>query len=94
MSVETGPLDEEGLTPVSAIPALLEAAKTGYITACAMEEEGTLLRLDCGDPESQPGAGREHSLWFDAQGRNLVRGEIKIDGFRAILCEFSNVSKE
>lgn len=94
MSVETGPLDEDGLTPVSAIPALLEAARTGYITACTMEEEGTLLRLDCGDPERQPGVGRELSLWFDAEGRELVRGEIKIDGFRAILCEFSNVTKE
>ena len=40
VSVETGPLDGSGLTPVSAVPALLEAAKSGYITACALEGTG------------------------------------------------------
>jgi len=90
LSVETGPLDGEGLTPVSAVPALLETARSGYITACSLEEEGALLRLDCGDPEGTPGEGVETTLWFDAQTHALVRGEIRTDGFRAILCEFSN----
>ena len=90
LSVETGPLDGEGLTPVSAIPALLETARSGYITACALEEEGALLRLDCGDPEGTPGEGVETTLWFDAQTHALVRGEIRTEGFRAVLCEFTN----
>ena len=90
LSVETGRLDGDGLTPVSAIPTLLETARSGYITACALEEEGALLRLDCGDPEGRPGEGLETTLWFDAQTHALVRGEIRTDGFRAILCEFSN----
>ena len=93
MSVETGPLDGDGLTPVSAIPALLEAAKSGYVAACALEEDGALLRLDCGDPEGRPGTGVETSLWFDASTHALVRGEISVDGFRAILCEFSDFTK-
>ena len=90
VSVETGPLDENGLTPVSAVPALLEAAKSGYITACALEEDGTLLRVDCGDPVSSPGMGTETVLWFDAATHALVKGEISVDGFRVILCEFSD----
>ena len=73
--VETGPLDGNGLTPVSALPALLEAARSGYMTACALEEDGAVLRVDCGDPSGSPA---------------LVKGEISVDGFRAILCEFSN----
>ena len=89
VSVETGPMDADGLTPVSAVPALLEAARTGYITSCALEE-GTLLRVDCGDPEGTPGAGAETALWFDVSTHALVRGEISIDGFRVILCEFSD----
>ena len=87
MSVETGPLDAGGLTPVSALPALLEAAKSGYITACALEEEDTLLRVDCGDPAGSPGSGTETVLWFDASTHALVRGEVSVDGFRVVLCE-------
>ena len=90
VSVETGPLDGDGLTPVSALPALLEAARSGYITACALEEEGTLLRVDCGDPAGSPGTGTETALWFDTSTHALVRGEISVDGFRVILCEFSD----
>lgn len=89
VSVETGPLDGDGLTPVSALPALLEAARSGYITACALEEDGTLLRMDCGDPAGSPGTGTEYILWFDAAAHTLVRGEVSVDGFRVILCEFS-----
>ena len=90
VSVETGPLDETGLTPVSAVPALLEAAKSGYITACALEEDGAVLRVDCGDPAGSPGTGTETVLWFDAASHALTRGEISSDGFRVILCEFSD----
>ena len=90
--VETGPLNGEGLTPVSAVPALLQAAKSGYITACCLEE--TLLRVDCGNPEGTPGKGTESSLWFDRESHALVRGEIRSDGFRVILCEFSGFSPE
>lgn len=95
MSVETGPLNGDGLTPVSSVPVLLEAARSGYITSCALEEgeNGSLLRIDCGDPEGQPGAGVETVLWFDAETHALVRGEISVDGFRVILCEFSNFIK-
>ena len=90
LSVETGPLDPEGLSPVSAVPALLEGARSGYIVSCALEEDGTLLRMDCGDPEGTPGTGSEVSLWFDASTHALSRGEISVDGFRAILCEFTD----
>ena len=89
VSVETGPLDGSGLTPVSAVPALLAAARSGYITACALEEDSTVLRMDCGDPTGSPGTGTETVLWFDAATHALTRGEISVDGFRVILCEFS-----
>lgn len=90
VSVETGTLDDAGLTPVSALPALLEAARSGYITACAMEEDGTQLRIDCGDPTGSSGTGTETVLWFDAFTHAITRGEISVDGFRVILCEFSD----
>lgn len=91
--VETGTLDEDGLTPLGAFPAMLEAIRGGYITACCLEEEETLLRLDCGDPTASPGKGREVTLWLDASTRNLVRGEIRVDGYRVIVCECTNFVK-
>ena len=90
--LETGPLDRDGLTPLSALPTLMEAARSGYITACCLEEGE--LRLDCGDPEGEPGTGTETSLWFDGESHDLLRGEIRVDGFRVILCEFENFTKE
>ena len=75
---------------VQLVPALLEAARTGYITACALEEEGAVVRVDCGDPSGTPGTGTETVLWFDAATHALTRGEISVDGFRVILCEFSD----
>ena len=91
--VETGTLDGEGLTPVSAFPAMVAAARSGYITACALEEEDTLLRVDCGDPASAPGEGREVTLWFEPTTRDLVRGEISVDGFRVISCVCGDFAK-
>lgn len=94
VAVETGPMDQQGLTPVSAVPALLKEARSGYMRACALEEDGALLRMDCGDPEGEPGRGVETTLWFDADTHALTRGEIRVDGFRAILCEFTQFTKE
>lgn len=90
LSLDTGPLDKDGLTPVSAIPTMLETAKSGYITACSIEEEDTLLRMDCGAVQGTPGEGVVTSLWFDLDSYSLVRGEIYADGFRVIACEFTN----
>ena len=92
MSVETGPLNEDGLTPVSALPALLETVRSGYITACTLEEDGALLRVDFGDPEQNSGSGTETALWFDAETYALTRAEISADGFRVISCAFSEFS--
>ena len=92
VQVETGTLDQEGLTPLSAFPALLKAARSGYITSCCLEEEGALLRVNCGDAEGEPGTGTETSLWFDASTHALRRGEVSVDGFRVILCEVSDFS--
>lgn len=91
--LESGVLDRNGLTPASAFPVLLEEARSGYIIACCMEADGT-LRVDCGDPQGTPGQGREVSLWFDGEDHGLVRGEISVDGFRSILCEFSEFTME
>lgn len=94
--LETGPLNEDGLTPVSAVPALLDAIRTGYLDICDLEERGEqrLLRLTIRDPQAQPGTGVETDLWFDAASLSLCRGEISQDGFCVIQCEFFDFTAE
>lgn len=87
--LETGPLDDQGLDPVSAVPILWEEARSGCIMTCGLEENGQ-LRLDCGDPEGTPGTGREVTLWFDSGTHALMAGEIRVDGFRVIRCDYTD----
>lgn len=89
--LETGPLDGEDLSPMSALPQLLEAARSGYMAECSLEEgeQRTLLQVRYADPDQAPGEGRETTLWFDPDTHALVEGEISVDGLRVIRCAIS-----
>lgn len=88
--LETGPLSSDGLTPLSAVPALLDCARSGFIASCGMEPLGEResLRVLCREPEVPAGQGQETTLWFDPDSHELVRGEVSLDGYRVILCDF------
>ena len=89
-TLETGPLDADGLTPLGAVPMLLECARSGFMDSCAMEQVGEYdtLCVRYRDPERPAGQGRELALWFDCVSHGLVRGEVTVDGYRVIFCEF------
>lgn len=91
LSLETGFLDGESLSPVSALPTLVEAARTQYIDRCTLADGG--LEVHCADPEEDAGTGREVTLWFDAQTHALTGGEISQDGRRVITCEITEFTK-
>lgn len=93
LRVETGPLTDDGLTPISAIPSMLDAVRSGYILSCGTDDSG-MFRVDYGSPDTPPGTGTQYILWFDAQSHNLLRGEVSKDGFRCIECTFSSFTKE
>ena len=90
MRVETGPLDENGMSPMDAVPTLMRYATEGFIAECTMEETdgGQVLRVICRDPEQQAGTGQECSLWFDPDSHALLRGELSQDGYTVIQCVF------
>lgn len=91
LSLETGFLDDNGLSPVSALPTLMEAARSQYMDRCTLTD-GT-LEMHCADPEEEPGAGQEMTLWFDAQTHALTGGEISQDGRRVIACQITEFTK-
>lgn len=86
VSLETGPLDESGLSPMGAVPLMLRGAMEGFIAESGLETVGerSCLRMTCRDPEAPPGTGRELTLWFDTSTHDLVGGEILSDGVRII----------
>jgi outer membrane lipoprotein-sorting protein len=90
--LETGPLSPDGLTPLSAVPVLLNSARSGFVDSCGMEPLGEreCLRVLCRDPEKPAGQGREVALWFEPESQALVQGEITVDGHRVIRCEFDS----
>ena len=91
VQLETGPLNEEGLSPLDALPALLTAMESGYIAETGSELLGDqeVLRIFCREPEAEPGQGLETVLWFDKAQKTLLRGELRSDGSTVIQCVFS-----
>lgn len=97
--LETGPLTEDGLSPVSALPFLLRCVSQGFSDSCGWEEDGeaAVFRVDYRDPEAEPDTGTQASVWFDQEEGALLRGELYSDGHRVILCrltEFSMAAEE
>lgn len=91
--LETGPLDDDGLTPVSAVPDILEAVRSGFIRTCSYTEDGA-VRVDCTDPEQAPGQGKSTALWFDRESHALLKSELSLDGYLMITCEFTDFTME
>jgi hypothetical protein len=90
--LETGPLDDQGLSPLDALPALIRAMQTGYIAETGSELLGDTdaLRICCRDPDQPTGEGLETILWFDKAQKTLVQGELRIDGATVVRCAFSS----
>ncbi|MCI5498279.1 MAG: hypothetical protein MR419_01910 [Clostridiales bacterium] len=91
VQLETGPLNEDGLSPLDALPAFLTAIKTGYMAETGSEllGEAETLRICCRDPKQGVGQGLETVLWFDKAQKTLLRGELRSDGATLVRCEFS-----
>ena len=93
LCIETGPLDADGLTPLSAVPSMLRAVREEYITECRFDGEG-LLCIRCAGVDAPPGTGTEYVLWLHPDTHDLTRGEIFVDGILRVTCTFSPFTKE
>lgn len=79
-SLETGPLTDEGISPMETLPTLWRQISEGYIAAVA-EKDGILTVTY--RPDSQdPGTGLETVVVFDVESRKPVSGELFWDGVR------------
>lgn len=82
VSLGTGDLTGEGLTPLEYLPAVMAYIGEGYMAECVYEIVGEreTLRILFRDPECKPQEGLECSLWFDKMTHMLLRAELSQDG--------------
>lgn len=79
ISLDAGSYSAAAISPVAALPKLMEAAARGYITEQSQETVGErqCLRLAC-DLDGQEGT--LYTTWFDEQTLLPLRSEISVDG--------------
>ncbi|MCD7844304.1 MAG: hypothetical protein LUG57_00285 [Oscillospiraceae bacterium] len=77
-----GAVDEEGLTPVSAIPVMLNAMASGYTELLWWEGDYIVARLYVGEQSVL-------TLWLDQDSLTPVSGEIATAGETVIACSFT-----
>ena len=83
--LDTGPLDPYGLTPMNALPKLIDTLRTGHLDS-TWEETGSLVcRLILDDHLSV-------SVWFEPERMIPVYAELQSDETVHIFCEISEWS--
>lgn len=82
VSLDTGELTGEGLTPMELVPALMEWTRTGFMAQCAYEDRNEVpaLRVQFRDPDMQAGTGTECTAWFARTDHALLRAELFWNG--------------
>ena len=78
ISLDAGGYSAAAISPVAALPRLMEAAASGYVTEQSEEtlEERACLRLACDLPGEE---GTVYTTWFDRQTMLPLRSEITAD---------------
>ena len=78
-----GPVDEEGLTPVSAIPAMIDAMQSGYLELLWWEEPYITARVHVGEESVM-------TLWLEEETLVPAAAEIASGGRTVIACRFTD----
>lgn len=91
-----GLLDMSGLTPVSALPALMECVTTGYMARCSWSGEGESRELVilCRDPDAAPQEGVEYTLYINPVTHAMRAAEVSVDGVLRLTVRFTDFSME
>lgn len=79
ISLDAGSYSAAAISPVAALPKLMEAAAKGYVTEESSEDLGEqpCLRLSC---DLQDDTGMVYTTWFDEESILPLHSEISVDG--------------
>lgn len=92
VSLETGPVTDEGLSPIETPVTLYRAVTAGYLAAWDMDEG--LVHLTYRDGTSEPGSGLETAVTFDAETLRPTEFSLSWDGKQVISGKFENFEME
>lgn len=85
-----GLLDGAGLTPVSAVTALMAQIEEGYMAKCAWAgEEEQYLQITFRDPELAENAGTQFVAAFDRASHALLAAEVSVAGETVLTAKIS-----
>jgi len=96
ITLDTGSLFGNGLSPLEGIPMMIKAWKDGYVTETKREKLNGSEMLAMSYDLSVTGSESKitHTVWFDAKSRLPIKAEILSDGYRVLECTFGNVIME
>lgn len=86
VELDTGTLNQDGLTPVDAMAAILTCCTEGLLVECSQEAEGTELYAELENPKS---AGCTAQCWFDSESGALKRADLTSGGKTLVTLAFS-----
>ena len=90
-----GLLDGAGLTPVSAVTALMEQIERGYMAKCAWSGDNEqYLQISFQDPELEVNVGTRFLLTFDRNSHALLSAEVSVAGETVLTARISNFTTE
>lgn len=88
VSLETGPVTDEGLSPMETPVTLYRAVTEGYLAAWDMDETGVYLTYR--DGTSEPGQGLETAVTFDKATLYPTAFSLSWDGKQVISGKFES----
>lgn len=86
VSLETGPLTEEGLSPLEAAPTFYQQLTQGSLAAWDLTDEA--LSLTFRGHDALPGEGLEATLTFSRETNQPLTGELYWNGAQIIQAQF------
>ena len=83
LRLDVGELDDYGLTPMSALPVLVDAMENGHLDGWWEEDGKTVLLLTADDHLSV-------TLWLEASSVTPMRAELVSDALVVVYCDISD----
>lgn len=87
LSLETGALTDDGLSPMEAVPRLYQAVSQGFIAGAQLSDG--VLSVTYREGTQDPGTGLETVVTFDAESHAPLTGELYWDGARVVTAQIS-----
>ncbi len=85
--IDTGDLDKYGLSPMTALPALAQALKTGHVESSWEEENSVVYELSCDEHLTV-------RVWFNALNMIPQKAELISEGQVKVFCKIENWTRE